>query len=154
MSTQSLLEKIFWQALLMQGGAATIQGIYDLLMSFLDLARSPDSATTLTTGAEQDLYNEDGGGFPFQFCGGMIDLSNQAAGDTVLIKFYKRHTAAGAWIKVSTDAAWTFAGVQNPAGKLIPELYSQYGVRVTLQHTVVAAAFNVVHEWFDKKRGA
>jgi hypothetical protein len=151
--SDALLEWLGWAIETLQGGGATVQSIYDLLMTSLDLARSPDSATTLTTGAEQDLYNEDGGGFPFYFAGGMIDLSNQAAGDTIRVRIYKRHTLAGAWIKISSDAAWTFAGVQDPAGKIIDPLYSQYGVRVTMEHTVVAAAFNVIHEWFDMKRG-
>ena len=119
----------------------------------LDLARSGDSGTKTLTGGEDTLYEETDA-TAFLFNGGSIDLSNQAGGDTVVIRQYKKIKSGGAYVGFTDDAVWTFAGVPDP---LLIDISgdhgNMYGFKVTIEHTVVAAPFDVDHEWYDSKQG-
>lgn len=142
-SKENLLQAI-------RGGAESLESLDDELDAQLDLARSPDSATTTTTGAEQNIYDEDGGGRPFQFCGGFIDLTALQAGDTLRIRIYAQITAAGGYIRMSDDVVNTYSGVQDPALKQIDGFFNVYGVRVSMQLTA-GVNRNIIAEFFDAK---
>ena len=123
------------------------------LEAILDLARAGDSGTTTLDGNEQTLYEEtDATAFCLNnFC---IDLSNQAAGDTVIIRIYKKIKSGGGYIQITLDAAYTFADAQDPEGiEFLGPWWSIYGIKVTIQQTVVAAAFDVDAEFYDSKAG-
>ena len=119
----------------------------------LDLARSPDSGTKTLTGGEDTLYEETDA-TAFLFNGGSIDLSNQAGGDTVIIRQYKKIKSGGAYVGFTDDAVWTFAGVPDPLLiNISGDHGNMYGFKVTIEQTVVAAPFDVDHEWYDSKQG-
>lgn len=64
-----------------------------------------------------------------------IDLSALAAGDTYVLREYYRLTNAGAYFKISNDAANTFVGVQDPVLKSIELEPYLYGCKITTQKT-------------------
>lgn len=133
-----------------RGGAESLESLDDELDAMLDLARSPDSGTTLVTNAEDTLYEENAAN-PFEFGGGFIDLGNMLAGDTIRIRVYAIIAAGGLYRQMSDDVVNTYAGVQSPRLKRIDGFYNQYGVKVTAERTA-GADVSVPHEWFDAKR--
>ena len=123
------------------------------LEAILDLARAGDSGSTTLDGSEQTIYEEtDTTAFMLNdFC---VDLSNQAGGDTVIIRIYKKIKSGGGYIQITDDAVYVYAGVQDPEGiNFIGPWCSIYGIKVTIEHTVVAAAFDVDAEFNDSKAG-
>lgn len=135
------------------GGTDNLNTIAASQATILDLARAGDSGTTTLDGSEQTLYEETDT-TAFIFNGGIIDLTAQAAGDTVIIRQYAKIKAGGAYVGLTLDATWTFAGVPDPLGIVIAgDTSNVYGYKVTIEHTVVAAAFDVDAEFFDSKAG-
>ena len=136
---------------LFQGGSQTLESLYQELLQQLDLARSPDSGTLSTgAGAETAMYSESDA-TPFFFAGGAVDLQNMGVGDTCIIRVYKQISPTGALEKAIET---TYNDVQDPNLVLIDGFYAQYGVEVTLEHSVQAVAgIDIYHEWFDAKRG-
>ena len=142
-----------YEALTIRGWANTIQSVMDEFAAVLDLARSAQSGTLTLDGTEQTLYEETDTS-PFEFGGGKVDLFNQAAGDTVILRQYVKIKAGGVYRLETDDTVNTYAGVQTVPIKRFDRQYNVYGIKITIEHTVVAAAFDVDHEWFDLKRGA
>lgn len=142
-----------YESLTIRGGANTIQSVMDEFAAVLDLARSAQSGTLTLDGTEQTLYEETDTN-PFEFGGGKVDLFNQAAGDTVILRQYVKIKSGGVYRLETDDTVNTYAGVQAVPIKKFDRQYNVYGIKITIEHTVVAAAFDVDHEWFDLIRSA
>lgn len=140
------------------GGAETLESLDDELDAIIDIARSPQSGSTLLTGpANEDILYEESDTHPWYFDGAWVDLGNEAADDTVRFRLYVKEESGGAYIRVSDDAVFTYAGVQDPQKvRVAGGWYNQYGVKLTCEHTVVGVggAIIVKAEIFDGKRGS
>lgn len=152
-----------------QGGAYSIQAIMDELLAFLDLARSPDSGTTTMDGTEKTLYEEDGGGHPFDYFGTCIDFTglNAGAGEDTTVKIYKKIENGGSYILLWESSAYLAAAVPDPPLRKVPNdqdahnnekvplpLKSVYGIKVTATQDAEGGGWNDLdHETFDSKRG-
>ena len=108
------------------------EGYLAYIINSLSSRRSPDSMQILADGTEQVVYERNTDTYPFVFLGGSIDISNLAAGDTVIIRKYIRNTAGGT---LRTSERGMYTGVQEETMLRIQDETSQYGVRVTLQQT-------------------
>jgi len=146
------LRNLWYRLLLIQGGAETIESLDDELDAMLDLARSPQSGTTTTTGAEQIIYTESGTPHPFAYGGSNIDLFNMAAGDTIRLRLYKKVKSGGVFHLKSDDAVNTYTGPQTII-KQFDGIYNTYGVEVRMQ-LLAGVNFDVDAEHFDAKRGS
>lgn len=134
-----------------QGGTESLETLDDELDAILDLARSPMSATTTTTGAVQTLYEQTISTFPWYFAGGSIDLTNLAGGNTLVIKIYEKIKAGGNYRQKSDNTVNTYVGVQTVPIKQIDGFYNQFGVLITMQLTA-GANIDIDHQWFDSLR--
>ena len=108
------------------------EGWLAYLINSLSSRRSPDSASYLADGTEQIVYERSTNTYPFVFLEGTIDLSNLAAGDTVVIRKYIRNTAGGT---LRTSERGIYTGAQEETMLRIHDNTSQYGIRITLQQT-------------------
>jgi len=95
-----------------------------------------ETGGTLTTdGTEQTLYinNAPAGVFSPKII--LIDFSNQAAAETIVITEYYRIKSGGDFIKSDQD---TFAAVQDPFLKSVNLNENRFGVKVTMEKTAGA----------------
>jgi len=95
----------------------------------VDSARGTLTATALEQTVLQAVFSPASG----SMYGGWIDGTAMQAGDTVVLRQYARVEDGGDW--VLTYTADTYTGVQTVVFA-IPETYTRYGVRITLQQTV------------------
>ncbi len=131
---------------------ASLDLVHDELDAQLDIARSASSASLATLdGSEQTLY-EDSDTVPYFFGGGAVDLTQMADTREVVFKIYAKVKSGGSYIKMSSDAANTYTGAQDPDLIMFDGFYNVYGVKVTIDQTVAGAGYIAVdHEWFDGK---
>ena len=147
------LDKVITRLLhLIQGGGESLQSIKDDLATGLDLARSPQSGSLLMDGNEQTIYIETDT-LPFVMNQAHLDLTTMAAGDTIRARVYVTLVSGGAYVKISDDALNTFVDAQDPAGKVLDEVYGVYGIKITLQQTVAGTLRTIPYEVYDAKRG-
>jgi len=99
------------------------------------LTLTETGATLTTDGTEQTLYinNAPAGVFSPKII--LIDFSNQAAAETIVITEYYRIKSGGDFIKSDQD---TFAAVQDPFLKSVNLNENRFGVKVTMEKTAGA----------------
>ena len=95
-----------------------------------------------TDGTEQTVYTEENPAGIFDPRTFKIDMTNQTAAETVVIKVYYRIAVAGNMILQSST---TFAGAQDPDLKFVELEPTRYGIRITIQHTV--GQTNRAYDW-------
>jgi len=88
------------------------------------------SGNVVADGSEQALI-EQPGGTASQLLG-YIDLANLADGDTIIMKFYAKVKANGAWKGCYEE---TYTGVQTPPLVHIVKRPEYHGLKITLQQT-------------------
>ena len=112
--------------------ATTVGSTFDIVNAILTLTET--GGTVTTDGTEQDLYinNAPSGVFYPKIV--QIDFSNQTATETVVIREYYRIKSGGGLIKADER---TFAGVQDPLLKNVTLEPNRFGVKVTIERTVV-----------------
>jgi hypothetical protein len=143
------LEKIRDQQTLMQGGVETLESIKTDIEQVLDLAVA--SASTTMTGAALTLL-EFVPTVPSYFDGGAMDLTNLAAGDTVVVKIYRKIKSGGNYIQESIGSVFTFTGAQTEPLKEISGRPVRYGIKITIQQT--AGTNRVIDNiWFTAAPG-
>ena len=112
-----------------------LDNIYDLVNAILDL--TPYEVTiTPTDGTDNIVYQNDAPASVFNPKTCQIDLSNMAAGDTVVIKVSYRIKSAGSYIMEDTK---TYNDAQSdPKLKTIRLNPNRRGVKITLAQTAGA----------------
>ena len=95
-----------------------------------------------TDGTEQVVYTAEAPAGIFEPKTFKIDMANQTAAETVVIKVYYRIAVGGGMILQSSTP---FAGAQDPDLKLIDLEPNRYGIRITIQHTV--GETNRAYDW-------
>ncbi len=92
-----------------------------------------ETGGTLTAdGTEQNVYVNNAPAGVYRPICVKIDLTNQTAAETVVLKTYYRIAAGGGWLQ---DDAVTYAGVPTVPLINIELLPTRFGVRVTLEKT-------------------
>jgi len=136
----------------MQPNAVSHATLYDEVHANLDLAET-DATTTTLDESEQTLY-EESDTRPFEFRGGEVDLNAMAVGDIVRFRVYTKAALGGTYRKISNDADWTFRDAQTEQpGVPFDGISAHHGFKITIEHTLAAGAFDVVHSWRDAKAG-
>lgn len=132
-----------------QDGTKTLESIGTDVENLLYMNGS--SASTTMTGAELTLLEY----IPTtlaQFEGGAIDLTNMDAGDTIIIKIYKKIKSDGNYIQQSDNIINTYTGAQVPALKDIGGSPIKYGLKITA--TQSAGTNRVIDSlWFTSAPG-
>lgn len=132
-----------------QGGVETLESIKTDIEQGLDLAVV--AASTTMTGAVLTLL-EFIPTAPSMFEGGAVDLTNMVAGDTVVIKVYRKIKSGGNYILESDDSVNTYSGAQSIPLKEIAGCPVRYGYKVTIQQT--AGTNRVIDNiWFTAAPG-
>jgi len=157
-----LIHPVLYEILTIKGGAHTIEDIWDNQMAQLDRAIQTNEFTC--DGNENDIYNEDGGGEPFDFDCGWIDFTgaNAGAGENTTINIYTTDEAGNE--RLVWTAVYLAAGVPSPARVQIPNsddgcdiklpLHNISGVRITEQQALVGGGWNTLYgEFYDSKVG-
>ena len=116
----------------MQGGVETLESIKTDIEQGLDLAVA--SASTTMTGAALTLL-EFIPTAPSYFDGGALDLTNLQAGDTVVVKIYRKIKSGGNYIQESIDSVFTFTGAQTEPLKEVSGRPVRYGIKITITQT-------------------
>jgi hypothetical protein len=147
-----IVSPIIYEIMTIKGGGYSIQDVMDELAAELDIARGTATVTAVVGGV--DVYNSnDTSQFILQEL--RADLNNLAAGDEVVFKIYTTEGAVER--KVSSDAALTFNGVQDPARVEIigsaNQVWGQEGIRVTVT-TTAGVDRSIAAYWRDAKRGS
>ena len=130
--TTDSLEAIRDKVDAVQGGTQTLESIGTDVKGVLDLTTT--AATATMDGSEDTLF-EFVPTSPSMFEGGSIDLTNMAASDTIVFKIYQKIKSGGNYIKLSDDAANTYADAQDPDLKVIDGFPVRYGVKITAEQT-------------------
>lgn len=115
----------------------------------LKLERSSQSGSKIMTGAYASMY-DDYDNNTWLFCGGKIDLTNMAAGDTVYLRESVKNINGGNYIV--TDIR-NYVGVQPADSKMISltAFANTYGTRIeAYQSAGVLCTLNM--EFFCAKR--
>jgi hypothetical protein len=142
-----------YETMTIRGGGETIQSVRDDQNAMLDIARSPQSASTLMIIPTEVTLYEESDTNPFAFLGGFIDLSVLAAGDTVLIRVYVKIKSGGIYRRLSDDVVNGYSGVQTVPLKHINgpgDVYNFYGIKITATQSAGTARV-VDHCWYDGK---
>jgi len=122
-----------------------VRAIFDIVNA--GLVTTETGGTLTTDGAEQNVYiNNDPAGV-YEPLVVQIDFSNQAAGDTVIVREYYRITDGGGWIE---DGAVAYAGIQATPLKDVELKPNRFGVKVTMERTAGGAAD---YDWTAVYRG-
>jgi hypothetical protein len=112
-------------------GSKGLEQIYDLNDSLpIKLNRIGDTITT--TASEANLYISDAPEYNFEPYKLIVDLTNMANGDTILIKEYYRIKSGGNYILKRT---YTYNDIQSPSLDSINLEPNIYGVKLTVQRT-------------------
>lgn len=120
-------------------GSKGLEQVYDLVDQILKMFRVSESLTA--DGSEQTLYLN---GAPSKIISPRklhIDMTNMAAGDTVVLKEYYRVKSGGNYILKDTR---TYTGDQSPDLLDMDLAPTRYGVKITLQQT---SGTNRVFDW-------
>ncbi len=88
----------------------------------------------LTDGTEQTVYTEENPAGIFDPRTFKIDMTNQTAAETIVIKVYYRIAVGGNMILQSST---TFAGAQDPDLINVDLEPNRYGIRITIQNTAL-----------------
>lgn len=144
--------KIIADIAALRGGTKTVEDVVVNQETILDAMRSAQSAAYTMTGSEVTLY-EFVPTATSMICGGNIDLTTMASGDTVVIKIYAKNVSGGAYVQLSADAANTYNDAQTPALKLFAGgIFNRYGYKITATQTAgTNRTFNC--EFFDAAPG-
>lgn len=119
-------------------GLSTLNNIWTIVNALLVLTET--GGTYTTTGAVENIYVNNAPAGIFRPVCVKVDLTNQAGGDTYIIQTSYRIIDGGNLIVQDTQ---TLAGVQDPALINIDLEPNRFGIQVTGEHTVVAAAFDI-----------
>jgi hypothetical protein len=109
---------------------AYLKGILNLLNA--DLVLTETSGTLLADGTEQNVIINNAPVAEFKPLAIDLDTTNMAAGDNVVIKFYKRIISGGGMVLFDTII---YNGVQAVPGKTLAITPNRYGFAYTLQQT-------------------
>ena len=112
---------------------ATVDIIFNIVNAILTLTET--GGTITTDGALQTLYINNAPAGVFQPRKLLMDFSNHAIGDIMIIRTYYRLNAAGALIKQDEE---TIVGVQDPATITIDLEDNRFGYEITIHKTVGA----------------
>lgn len=121
----TLLDSIIAQITAVQGGAQTIESVGTDVKNILDMTHTAASVTM--TGSEVTLF-EFVPTTPSMFEGGKIDLTNMAAGDTIVVKMYHKIKSGGNYI---LQTSTSYADDVSPDLIVIDGFACRYGVKVT-----------------------
>ena len=141
-----------FEAMIIRGGAVTLQDLLDNQQAMLDVARGTSGAVTVD-GGEDNLYNGSAVN-QFVLLQLVVDLNNMTEGDSMIFKVYT--TEDGVERKISDDIANTFNGAQDPARVEIisssNEVWGREGIRVcAVKNNGTSRAITAY--WRDAKRG-
>ncbi len=100
------------------------------------------TGTITTDGNEQTVYTEENPAGIFRPICFKIDMTNQTAAETVVIKAYYRIAVGGNMILQSNTI---FAGAQDPDLINVDLEPNRYGIRITIQNTAVGT--HRVYDW-------
>lgn len=126
-------------------GNVPIQRLIDIFTIVNAILTTTETGGTLTTdGTEQTVYTVAAPAGVFEAKVMLINMTNLALGDTVIVRTFYRIVPGGALVP-SEEA--TFVGPLDPAHRLIeiPLLANRYGYEVTLHQTVGAPV--VDYDW-------
>lgn len=121
----TLLDSIIAQLTAIQGGSQTLESIGTDVKNVFDMTHT--AATATMTGSEVTLF-EFVPTAPSYFEGGSIDMTNMAAGDTIVVKVYRKIKSGGNYILESTTS---YADDLAPALVAVAGFATRYGVKVT-----------------------
>ena len=107
---------------------STIQAKTDALPTLTETG-----GTVTTDGTEQDVYINNAPAGVYRPIVVGIDFTDHTAGETVVLRKYRRVKTGGGWIKFDET---TYAGAQDPAGIDTVLQPNRYGVKVTMEKTV------------------
>ena len=120
----------------------------------LNLRRSAQSGSKIMTAAWQVVYVEDTAVnlAAYLFAGAEINLLPMAAGDTINIRIRKKIVSGGSWVNHDQIAYVDAQPASHPSIHIDP-LPDVYGVEISMQQTVVAAALLTIEtEFYDAKK--
>ena len=117
----------------------TVSNIFNLVNGILTLTET--GGTITTGGALQTLYINNAPAGIFQPRKLLIDFTNHAIGDVMIIRTYYRLNATGLLIKQDEE---TIVGVQDPALITIYLEENRFGYEITIEKTVGA---NLTYDW-------
>ena len=113
--------------------STTIDNIFSIVNALLTLTET--GGTITTDGLLQSLYINNAPAGIFQPRKLLLDFTNHAIGDTMIIRTYYRLNAAGGLIKQDEE---TIVGVQDPSIITIDLEDNRFGYEVTIHKTVGA----------------
>lgn len=120
-----LLRALIAQITAVQGGSQTLESIGTDVKNVFDMTHTAASVTM--TGSEVTLF-EFVPTAPSMFEGGKIDLTNMAAGDTIVVKTYHKIKSGGNYI---LETSTSYADDVSPDLKVINGFACRYGVKIT-----------------------
>lgn len=119
--------------------STTIDNIFSIVNAILTLTET--GGTITTDGALQSLYINNAPAGVFQPRKLLLDFTNHAIGDVMIIRTYHRLNAAGGLIKQDEEI---IVGPQDPATITIYLEDNRFGYEITIHKTVGA---NVTYDW-------
>jgi hypothetical protein len=123
-----------------------INNIFSIVNAMLELTETGGIVTTTGPGTEDDVYINNAPTGVFEPIAVKIDMTNNTAGETVVVRTYYRYFAGGGWIEEDVVA---FAGVIAQPSITIDLDPCRFGIRVTIERTVGAAR---TYRWFVTKK--
>jgi len=117
-----------------------IQQIFDLVNAILVLTETGGTVTATAPGTEDNIYINDAPAGVFRPIGVMLNTSDLAGGETVIVRTRYRTEAGGA-LEIQ-GVPTLFAGVQAEPMKYIELKPNRFGVQVTIEGTA-----GVVYVW-------
>jgi len=117
-----------------------VNDIFDLVNALLVLTETGGTVTATAPGTEDNVYINDAPAGVFKPIGIMLNTSDLAGGETVIVRTRYRTEAGGAL--VIQGAPTLFAGVQAEPMKYIELKPNRFGVQVTIEGTA-----GVVYVW-------
>lgn len=115
-----------------------VNQIFDFSTAGLQLAETGGTITTIGPGTEQDIYRVETPMGSFEPVTVILNMTNNTAAETIRVRVYYRVSATAPAGGVKQDEM-IFAGVQNPALKVISLEPNRFGVRVTMELLAGAA---------------
>lgn len=114
-------------------GLATLGNIFNIVNAILVLTET--GGTFTTTGAEDNMYVNDAPSGIFEPICVKVDLSNQAAGDTTVLRTYYRIVDGGV---ITLQDQLTLVGIQLPQLINIDLEPNRFGIQTTIELTAGA----------------
>lgn len=125
-----------------QGGTDTLSSIKAAQETILDAARSSlSTAYTSVIGSEVICYAKVPTIIPEYIGCFRIDFTNMTSVDTIIVRKYLIIESGGSYLLASTDAAYTYTGVQTvKVVEMFESTYNTYGCKFVILHSVASGS--------------